>query len=442
MPRAPIDYKTKSNDIICYNLTLLGEFRTGTDKNTKLQIDNEGRFTRRTGFWSFKGREVDDSLLSDFTIGSLKSLFDFAYKCMSEPKNKDKLDRALYLKAFSGLSCLGDYYRQSKYDKTKYLVFVNLLADIKTRIEVKLLQIVKTTTLDAGWFPSFGRVSTQNPANKRSAASLERFGQSDFKTDGDGICFGISLDWCRRVVVKKNYSFINSRKVTTQLPLSNKDRFTAKGVRQAVIQMLQFKLLKDEQKFNQELVKLRNGIAELKDEIKSGTVLVFKGVMLETVPMSDEIRRKYSEQIIESEKLLSVCTNPNFITKLHLENIDFAPGTGVVTIPKVCKFDCKDADEFNVPLRNLISIPLTSTAIQAFMLIFSFETDGGHAMAFAKDGTDFIGMDPNFGEFKCQNVQDLVFIFSVILSYYNLTENISRLEFAKVSPKPGTLLDN
>ena len=95
MPRAPIDYKTKSNDIICANLTLLGAFRTGTDKNTKLQIDNEGRFTRRYGFWSFKGRGDDDSLLSDFTIGSLRSMFDVAYKQMSTPNKVPALNRAL-----------------------------------------------------------------------------------------------------------------------------------------------------------------------------------------------------------------------------------------------------------------------------------------------------------------------------------------------------------
>ena len=75
------------------------------------------------------------------------------------------------------------------------------------------------------------------------------------------------------------------------------------------------------------------------------------------------------------------------------------------------------------------------------MLIFKGETVG-HAMAFAKDETGFIGMDPNFGEFKCPNKEDLVFIFSVLLSSYNLDQNITKLEVAKVSPKPGTLLDN
>ncbi len=436
MPRAPIDYKTKSNDIICANLTLLGAFRTGTDKNTKLQIDNEGRFTRRYGFWSFKGRGDDDSLLSDFTIGSLRSMFDVAYKQMSKPGKPRGLDRALYLKAFSGLSCLGDYYR----GREKYTEFDDLKKRIKTKIATKLLEIIKTDVVDAGWFPSYGTAHLMFAGIFTHEAAYSRFQQTDFYPTDDGICFGISLDWCRRVVVKKKHSFYSSSKPQNQL--QDKDRLTKKGLRQAQIQLIQFKLLKDEQKFNQELVKLRNGIAELQTEIKNGTMLVFKGVMLERVPMSDEIRRNYSEQIIESEKILDVCTNPNFITRLHLENIDFAPGTGVVTIPKVCKFDCKDADEFNEPLRNLIFIPLTSTAIQAFMLIYTSEMGGGHAMALVKDGTDFIGMDPNFGEFKCQNVQDLVFIFSVILSYYNLNENISKLEVAKVSLKPSTLLDN
>ncbi len=437
MPRGlPIDYANRP-DLICANLKLLGAFRTGTDKNTKLQIDNEGVFTRRTGFWSFKGRGDDDSLLSDFTIGSLKSLFDFAYKCMSEPKNKGKLNRALYLKAFSGLSCLGDYYR----GRENYTKFDDLKKRIKTKIVVKLLQIVKTNTLDAGWFPSFGRVSTQNNAYQRSAASLETFGQSSFKTDKGGMCFGISLDWCRRVVVKKNYSFFNSRKVTTQLPLSNKDRLTKKGLRQAVIQLLQFKYLNDDNKFQEILNEQRSRVTELNKILIDKQILVGNNVLnLAYRNLTPDEIKQHQDALAESEALIRECQSPDYL-KLHLDKINFAHGDGVETFVKDCKFECKDADEFKAPLTNLISPRLDQAAIQAFMLIFKGETVG-HAMAFAKDETGFIGMDPNFGEFKCPNKEDLVFIFSVLLSSYNLDQNITKLEVAKVSPKPGTLLDN
>lgn len=62
----------------------------------------------------------------------------------------------------------------------------------------------------------------------------------------------------------------------------------------------------------------------------------------------------------------------------------------------------------------------------------------GHAMAIKKvDENKYIAMDPNFGEFECNTIEGLIFLYSSILCFYSLQLNITDLDLSTISLAPA-----
>lgn len=79
------------------------------------------------------------------------------------------------------------------------------------------------------------------------------------------------------------------------------------------------------------------------------------------------------------------------------------------------------------------------------MISFKCEQDyagikagAGHAMAIKKvDENKYIAMDPNFGEFVCNTIDGLIFLYSSIFSLYSFDINITHVQWSTISLAPA-----
>lgn len=169
----------------------------------KLHINADGTFGTKDGlFQNIFQRGNEDSLLNADTIETIKRMFSSAINHMNNYTGADKQrdeTRRLLFRGFRGLVYLAHHgYRT----KGNYNRLQDLIEFVRDRLSVPLLAIIKKGLTDQLWFDSGVAV--------RKAAS---FTQSDFLEDTmGGICYGICMDWCRRVLIKNKFSFTTSSK--------------------------------------------------------------------------------------------------------------------------------------------------------------------------------------------------------------------------------------
>lgn len=161
-----------------------------------------------------------------------------------------------------------------------------------------------------------------------------------------------------------------------------------------------------------------------------------------TVIYSEEQKENFRKAIIEIDNAVGklggswpLAKAANKFSRMEIQ------GKDRLNIPENTILCMSDPSEFQPHIAPLINNCINSMGDQpkAFYLMFNYERayagldkTGGHAMAFTKDADPatniFYAIDPNFGEFKSDNVNGLIFIFSVLLSYYALERNITLIE--------------
>jgi hypothetical protein len=505
--------KIENMNIIRANLNVLASFdgHTGLGGKgaRKLHINTAtGEFGTKDGlFQNFFQRTKQDSLLHPDTMKTISDMFEFAIKQMNKATGHDKRreeTRKLLFRGFRGLVYLADHYRlEQNYNALKVV-----LKNIESLLSKPLESILSRGIKDQLWFETGLYV-------KKTTS----FVQTDFiDAPMGGICHGICMDWCRRVVVKKKFSYASSSKdyydqiiqevdayqmaqidseknrildnvlhdpnLTSEEaqkaeymrqglgdPMINKAvnimsttkkilqnyRFQKKSTYQALVQhtqkmnahLVSDKILELINHKNDSQAKLDKGFHEIE-------VYDFVGLpRTNQVPLTDEEKnrlRKTIMQIDDSLKRIGVPNDNGGDLSLEKAARKFSRmeynETDSIEITKDTVLCISDPTEFEPHLNTLITKCINSmdnVTPKAFFLSFNYggtyagiSHKGGHALAFAKHTKDnnvdsYHAIDPNFGDFSSTTKEGLIFIFSVVLSWYSLTRNFTRIETATVS---------
>jgi len=190
------------------NLNILASFDgcRGLDSfgARKLQINAAtGAFSTKDGLYrNIFQRSGQDSLLHADTIRTIRTMFTNAINYMTTYTGADKQrdeTRKLIFRGYRGLAYLAyNGYRT----RNEYQDLQNMIKSINDDLDRPLRRIIIIGLTNNLWFDTGVQV--------RKAAS---FSQSDFLDDPmGGICYGICMDWCRRVLVKNKFSFTTSSK--------------------------------------------------------------------------------------------------------------------------------------------------------------------------------------------------------------------------------------
>jgi len=166
----------------------------------KLHINTAtGEFSTKDGLYqNIFQRSADDSLLNTDTIKTLNDMFQHAIKNIHSD-NYIEITRKALFDGFRGLVYLA--YNGYK-NKHGYDALDKMIKGITKSLEYLLEKFVVSAKVDHNVF-----VTGLN-TNK-----TQFFIQKDFlPTVEGGICWGICMDWCRRVLVKRKFSFGTSSK--------------------------------------------------------------------------------------------------------------------------------------------------------------------------------------------------------------------------------------
>jgi len=186
------------------NLAILATFTgrrgLGGKGAMKLHINTAtGTFGTKDGLYqNIFQRSADDSLLNADTIRTINDMFQHAIKNIPSDSNIEITRKALF-NGFRGLV----YLAYNGYNaKQGYVNIANMIDGIKKSLKNLIDNFVLSAKVDSNVFVT--GVNT----NK-----TESFGQRDFLPKvKDGICYGICMDWCRRVLLKGSFSFGTSSK--------------------------------------------------------------------------------------------------------------------------------------------------------------------------------------------------------------------------------------
>ena len=190
------------------NLEILASFDgrrgLGGKGARKLHINTvTGAFSTKDGLYqNIFQRNETDSLLHADTIRTIRTMFVNAVKHMKTYAGPDKQRDETRKLLFRGVRGLAYLSYQAYRDRPNYNLLQGMIKSIKDDLETPLKRILNNGLTDQLWFDTGVQVT--------KALS---FKQSDFLEDPmGGICYGICMDWCRRVLVKNKFSFKTSSK--------------------------------------------------------------------------------------------------------------------------------------------------------------------------------------------------------------------------------------
>lgn len=168
----------------------------------KLQIAADGQFTTVEGFRAnLFDRRSNDSLLEQTNITTIKRMFENAIHEMDTNTQPDK-PFAMRKEIFDGLNGLcwlayEGYRTRNEYNRLKTAV-----SEIQKTLASKLAHVM-TGDHHALWF------NTPGPLFKLNVYHSQRAYIDDPR---GGICYGITLDWCRRYVKVNRESILSGSK--------------------------------------------------------------------------------------------------------------------------------------------------------------------------------------------------------------------------------------
>lgn len=482
----------------------------------KLKFNNNGRFEVQDGAWGSMWRSDADSLLHTDNIRTIKDMFKNAIgymkNCVDSDKKTDETRKAIFqaLRGLYWLAYQGYRTRGGGYDN-----LIKVIDETKKMLKEPLLGILSYSNNQTSlWFSQSHQVN----------CSLF-FNQGDiYSNTQEGICFGMSMDWCRRAVIKGYDSFFQSSKDKLGLFLAELIQYR-KAINKQEMKKYRDSLINDPEhrrKFPEREARVADRVALLnqrENEIQSHDIEVIKTnkSLFAEVNFRTRMQKKGNYQAIAqstqgdnfgrngsalvSEKIAQTIAyrdrlqgditsgsrsvqDPNGTIRTYvmsddqkqrfqkeLNQINFALNE-LGEIPdsdRLQKLQRKydrivfercpsislknsrylsDPSVFEKYLGQLLKEKLsanTNNLQQAFMINFKCERDyagikagAGHAMAIKKvDENKYIAMDPNFGEFECNTIEGLIFLYSSILCFYSLQLNITDLDLSTISLAPA-----
>ena len=277
---------------------------------------------------------------------------------------------------------------------------------------------------------------------------------------GDGICFGIVADWCRRWTLKQKTSWLSSSKAQDpflsipQYEDNLKEKLIKKGKLMVLPQQAQARIKKDGEGLidvARSIRKLENDLVRLQSYIPGGRDYQNQ------INIRDQRVREIRDAITYSNG--SPVADPELRQVLSKLSRKYEGLKSRVLARYVCDENItaflSDYTDFKRLLagvfRTLLKDVVESEArneYASYAVLYSPEetylnvrSTGGHAMGIHVHTKDdgfkhFAAMDPNWGEFHGGSVDDCINILCTWLAYYSISEPIKVVTLLRYSEKP------
>ena len=489
--RMPPEINVANINTIRANLRVLAGFAgvRGLDGfgSRKLQIAADGQFSTVEGFRAnLFDRRSNDSLLQQTNINTIKRMFENAIHEMDTNIQPDK-PFAMRKEIFDGLNGLcwlayEGYRTRSDYNRLK-----TAISEIQKSLADKLAHVM-TGDHHALWFNTPGPIFKLNVYHSQRAYIDDPQG---------GICYGITLDWCRRYVKVNRESILDSSK-DAQVKQDVRDYYDYLHQQVSALQglsVVERVIIYDEAKnrFKQSMRDLRAYENRFEDRLRKkgqnmavvqhlqktikpnqagnivdaiGNLLLERDRMATSIQELNDTRNSIFGDPNDPEINSQIAEIQKRLDKLNAALAPFIPpGSTLPNLSSVIKkyenllmqtayeletenFYIKDHDDFMTILGplfddcHMIAQALgVSRKPVGFMISWNSSKylEGkaeGHAMGFhksSKTGYEYLTFDPNFGEARCTDINAVKSYFSTLFSFYSIESSITSIAVKSIT---------
>lgn len=464
------------------NLRILATF-TGTTGLTgkgarKLQIGNNGQFTTAEGYTAaLFSRKSNDSLLDRGNVATIKNMFNNAINEMAKNSSPGK-QFGLRKEIFDGLLGLIWLGYHGYRTRTGYQLLKSAIDEITKKLTSELASVVfgEKHTL---WFNQPSSLFLPNTYQT----------QTNFLDDPQGgICYGISLEWCRRYIkgdkesltqsskdqqledeinAYKYYLKAESRKIQG-ISRQEQHKIYAEARSRFMESLREFNVAENRfvdrmKKKGKNMALMQNVQKTLKSDQTEGIVDAIHGLLNHRAVIQTELqrlqqRRNQSRNVSNQIGLdARIAKAQSSLSKFDASLAPFIPPGQILAdvSPLVTKYEnimtqqlnrtelvnfcLKDYEDFLPKVSPLVdnchNTLLAGNSLNiktAFMLTWNASSFmdfkvSGHAMAFHRcnsNNYEYIVFDPNFGESLCTDINAVKTYFSVLFSFYSIDTNI------------------
>lgn len=457
----------------------------------KLQIADDGRFSTVEGFKAnIFGRRGDDSLLNEQNITTIRRMFENAIHEMDTNTSPDK-QFGLRKDIFDGLNGLcwlayTGYRTRSNYPRLK-----TAISEIQRSLGDSLAHVMHGDHHSL-WF------NTPGPLFKLNVYHSQRAYVDDPQ---GGICYGITLDWCRRYVKVNRESILNSSKdqqfhdevraycdqlhdkVAAIRGLSNVERVIIYEEAKNKFKQSLKEFRVNENRFEARLQKKGRNMAVVQHmqytfNSNQGTVIVdaIQDVLVERDKLATTVQELKDSLIFtlgdsdDDQIHKAIAKTQARLDKLNSALAPFIPpGHSLPDISRIIRkyenlmmqvpieidldhYYIKDHDDFMAVLAPVFDECHTIAQAQSaknnpvgFMVSwnssdFLESKHEGHAMGFHQSSNTrygYLTFDPNFGEARCTDINAVKSYFSTLFSFYSIESSITRVRVKTISQIPA-----
>ncbi|MEI7923889.1 MAG: hypothetical protein WCJ40_18415 [Planctomycetota bacterium] len=457
------------------NLLVLASFETNNKSKAKLTINKNGEFREQNGVWGSITRNDDDSLKNADNIKTIKKMFENAMSYMNKIGNPpaEKRVEETRKQIVDGLRGLYFLWYKSYRGRAGYSDLEKVIKKIGEDLSFYLL-ILGNSSL---WYQEICN------ASKMKVRSQKDY----YENPRGGICWGICTDWCRRFIIKGRESFEDSPKMqqmttayikevarqikSKNLPIQEGkllfekaglafaalrkdfdfdfDRLRKKGPDMAVVQHAQKGVKTGEwTDMSDALAVVFTLREELQSEVQNDVINLLVSTDGEAdrnmaVSLDSKQMEKKRDKLLKLNEALSAFDKKYVKTGLPtlvnaqnkyahiqiLKNIKvpflmhMRDRTDFVRFIQDEVTKCETFRTSNPPVQTAFIISYSSQSGEGQDLDLS-----GHAMAYhgplAADKKFYV-MDPNFGEFSCTTINDVILVFSGLFSFYSFSKELT-----------------
>lgn len=450
-------------NLIPGNLDVLADFRTHhpSKMGSKLQINRTtGQFSRVSGIKAAWRRTDQDSLTNAVNYNLVEQMFVSAISLISknESKKTNILPYELRKKIFDGLSGYHDLVYYGYRNRDNYDAMIQSINSIQNL----LISTIRKNHFNM-WYSE--------------PAPLGGIGlsQNQYSDDaGEGICFGICTDWCRRWVLKGKSSLQQSKhNAPGQFEIDQwlLDRITRKGAYMHFPQIAQG-FIKEGGNIADGIRALEKEKTQLENSIAISQFNLLIAPVPEVNPGRGQLTKDNQERLDNINLALSHFnkikgpTSDNAAVfqsaSLKYENLKSTPLNKYNIKDSLHRFGYLCDTEVFKPLFTGIMMEISQVSTDYFKkshiagnngqnqissrtaYIITWNTkehmnlkkESGHALAFHishENGKEQLRVfDPNFAEINCRDINDAIFIFSFWFSIYSVTRCLNEISVFKL----------
>ncbi len=457
------------------NLLVLASFETNNKSKAKLTINKHGEFREQNGVWGSISRNDDDSMKNADNIKTIKKMFENAMAYMNkigDPPAEKRVEETRK-QIVDGLRGLCFLWYKSYRGRAGYSELEKVIKKIGEDLSFNLL-ILGNSSL---WYQEICNASRMKYRTQKDY----------YENPRGGICWGICTDWCRRFIIKGKESFDTSPKmsqmtsdylkeVAMQIKSKNLPNQEAKLLQDKVL--LAYMTLRKDFDFHFDRLRKKGPdmavVQHAQSGVKTGEWTDMSDALAQVFTLREILQNEVQNDVInllvstdgeadrnmavsldskqmekKREKLLKINEALSAFDKKYVKTgfptlVNAQNKYAHIEILKNRKVEfhmhMRDRTDFVRFIQDEVTkcetFRTSNPQVQsAFIISYSSKSGegqdldlSGHAMAYhgpLAAGKNFYVMDPNFGEFSCPTINDVILVFSGLFSFYSFSKELT-----------------